>query len=48
MSTLRVYVWGFRHSKRMPAVQRYETAAGKQALVDWGFGEYLETTVLHT
>ncbi len=42
MTTPRVYVRVFRPPKRMPAVQRYETPAGKQAQVDWGFCEYLD------
>lgn len=42
MSILKEYVHPFRPPRRTPAVQRFETAPGKQAQMDWGICQYTD------
>ena len=42
ISIIKDYVHPFRPAKRIPAVRRYETAAGKQAQMDWGICHYTD------
>ena len=42
ISILKDYVHTFRPAKQLPAVRRYETAAGKQAQMDWGICHYTD------
>lgn len=44
ISILKDYVHPFRPPKRLPAVQRYETAPGKQAQMDWGICHYSDVS----
>jgi transposase len=44
ISILKEYVHPYRPAKALPAVRRYETAAGKQAQMDWGICHYMDSS----
>lgn len=44
LTILKDYVQPFRLAKAAPAVQRYETAPGKQAQMDWGICQFTDST----
>mgnify|MGYP002351676448 FL=1 len=43
ISILKEYVHPYRPAKALPTVRRYETAAGKQAQMDWGICHYTDS-----
>ncbi len=44
ISILKDYVSPLRPARNAPAVQRYETVSGKQAQMDWGICQYLDSS----
>jgi len=43
ITTLKEYVHPFRPAKTLPAARRFETPAGKQAQMDWGICQYIDS-----